>query len=1130
MRIPIFDKTGTKRYTVPVGDNSSYVWKFETEEYIQVTFTSDRVLQLKKGWYTDIDGLGRFEIVTLPTPTASTKADGYDYELRMDRPWYKFKNRTIFMRRGSVLGMESKWDLTDTIQAHAGILTDNLTKLGFTYKGDNYHVVIHDGVDTEKSVLISYDATDLLSAISQIAEAFETEWWIQEDAIHFGRCEQGDKEIQLTMHSDISRLTRSEDSSSHGTRLYAFGSSRNLNQNYRRKLKNPFTVNGWVNLYDTEVTFKAKKPAGQHFYSETMTLEVQTGAYKGQRFSFEVISGQYRDSNGIEVWNQPIFKMQLPVAIGSPGIANGDKVRFIIGDQTSTQSESSDAEIYQVKRDGGWYFSFKDLELPEKAITARSTITLADGTGEKKLAYVGMKAKDAEGKTLVNNGRELYKFTDGSQPKSTTEQTATLAHLSMMYVNKLYTEPIDGQAEVNIKGLKETTNLMLPIDTPYVDSPDIDDEDEIIEAHETNEDIYPRCLLEITDITTVNAKETNQDTGEVTYWKAYRFKAKKKQDGTPFEFDETYVIQEDDKPLSVHFQSGKLSGMEFQVKFNPESQDGEKQLFEITRNDTYSIDLPNEVACPQVGDTLYMFNMDASFIDDELISAAETELLEWAKKEIVKLCRDSGTYTATTNPVEWGRRRLGRLTYGQKVNLNAPHLVLTKDGTRSSRIIGWNLTLEDLTQGEYTIGESSAYSRNENLSNDVQELVYYNGQIKNGNGGVNIQLYDKLITQLQRKVEALENVMDTKLSKVAEDTARKLITMQGGVKVGDFVSGKFGKGARIDEAGNTEVHSLTVREFIETPEFRFNRINISIGNDWRAPGGGIIESVTPDTDSEGNELATGTLTLKLEDGEIGTIKVDDICQGIYHDGLDLGNNATEYGDDGIGNFKFPGFYTCYFRITEITAPTTKRTARYALRPKSDNYPKPMHPKAAMHFVAYGNFTDKERQTSRYSTRTYDRYLTGVNSWEFQSSNVAAQFGDLTNLSVFGLNMTGYSGYMDNLYFNGTVAKIANRKRRMTFDHSMGTLLAKGEQETETVHILDGYGDDHAGEYTFKVERDSGDAAADAVWNAKAEHLNCGKQFIITWDDLHIREGGSVSTLFEVTATDGSESVTNNFEI
>lgn len=134
MRIPIFDKTGTKRYTVPVGDNSVYVWKFETEEYIQVTFTSDRVLQLKKGWYTDIDGLGRFEIVTLPTPTASTKADGYDYELRMDRPWYKFKNRTIFMRRGSVLGMESKWDLTDTIQAHAGILTDNLTKLGFTYK------------------------------------------------------------------------------------------------------------------------------------------------------------------------------------------------------------------------------------------------------------------------------------------------------------------------------------------------------------------------------------------------------------------------------------------------------------------------------------------------------------------------------------------------------------------------------------------------------------------------------------------------------------------------------------------------------------------------------------------------------------------------------------------------------------------------------------------------------------------------------------------------------------------------------------------------------------------------------------------------------------------------------------
>ena len=141
MRIQIYNKKGETAYTVPVGDSSTYTWKLQQEEYITVAFTAGNVLQVKKGYYTDIDGLGRFEVVTLPEPTASNKVDGYDYKLRMDRPWAKFKNRMIYLQRGSVLGMESKWSLTDTIKSHCSVLTDNLKKCGFNYKGSFYHKV-----------------------------------------------------------------------------------------------------------------------------------------------------------------------------------------------------------------------------------------------------------------------------------------------------------------------------------------------------------------------------------------------------------------------------------------------------------------------------------------------------------------------------------------------------------------------------------------------------------------------------------------------------------------------------------------------------------------------------------------------------------------------------------------------------------------------------------------------------------------------------------------------------------------------------------------------------------------------------------------------------------------------------
>ncbi|MDD7189337.1 MAG: hypothetical protein PUH41_02335 [Prevotella sp.] len=1028
MTIQIFNRKGEVAYTVPVGDSSTYNWKLQSEEYISVAFSAGSVLQVKKGFYTDIEGLGRFEIVSLPEPTASTKGDGYEYELRMDRPWAKFKNRIIYLQRGGVLGMESRWSLTDTIENHCSVLSDNLTKCGFNYKGDFYHVAIHDGVDIEKSKLIEYDATSLLDALGKIAEAFECEWWIVEDTIHFGRCETDGNEITLTMHDEIASLSRSEDSNQHGTRLYAFGSSRNLNQNYRRRLKNPFTVYGWKSMYDSKAIIKTDKP--KTWYSANGVLEFKAGVYEGQRFPFTVIQGTYTEG----VWMNPTFEVELPAIADNPGIAAGDKVQFIIGDVTASQTEDSTAAVTVVSRATFSCFSFQDLKLPRKAVNSRTTLTLSDGTGEKNITFIGVVTSE-DGKTTLNDGRDFYRFTDGSSPKTAIEQKATLAHASMMYVNKLYTEPIDGQAEVKVQSYSDNV-LQLPVGTPYIDSPGIDDDDEIVEVREQNEDIYPRALLTIDSITTVDAKETDEDTGEVSYWKAYRFTAKK-QDGTPFHFDNSYLINEEDKPLSIHFESGKLSGLEFEVHFNPEDKAGENRMFEITRNNNYQLDLPNEIACPQKGDTLYMFNMDADIIDDELVTVAEQELKTWAEKEMMKICRDSGTYTATINPVEWGRKKLGMLQYGQKVKLNAQHLVHTSDGTRSSRIIAWELKLHDITQGEYTIGESSAYSSSQQLSNDVQELIYWNGQIKDPQtGNVSIRLYDKLITKLQSRADNLEKQVQTKLSKTHDDSTPHKLTMGAAEVKGDatikgdaiigkdgFAGGLTGFGTRLGKDGMIEADGLSLRRFLEVPELRYNRVEVYVGNQWRAPGAGIIESVTPDTNNDGTEAATGEIKLKLEEGEIGKVAVDDICMGIFHDHV-AGSNATEDSDDGKGGFKFSGFYTCYFRITEITEKTHNSAFKYELREFPDGSHS-RHPSVAMHFVCYGNFTNPSRQTCRYSTLTYERYLAGVDSWTFGKGNIRAQFGDLSNLSMFGLNMSGYSAYINNVYLDGHLVQLGD---------------------------------------------------------------------------------------------------------
>lgn len=315
-----------------------------------------------------------------------------------------------------------------------------------------------------------------------------------------------------------------------------------------------------------------------------------------------------------------------------------------------------------------------------------------------------------------------------------------------------------------------------------------------------------------------------------------------------------------------------------------------------------------------------------------------------------------------------------------------------------------------------------------------------------------------------------------------------LLTAEKGTQFGKvFVPGIAGGiGGKIDGEGNGELKTLRVREFLEATEYRHNRVSINVGNQWRAPGGGVIEEVIPDTDLDGNLLPSGTIVLHLEDGEIGAVDYDDICQGIFHDSATIGNNSKDNFDDGIGNFRFAGFFSSYFRITEIIdVDTANRNSRfrYTLR-NDDKWSALYHPCAMMTFVAYGNFTKKDRQNSRYSTLTYERYLQNVNDWTFTQSNIAAQFGDLSNLNVFGLDMTGYSAYLDNVYFSGTIQQIEKAPLRMEIENPGGGILASGESTVINCRVLKGFDYVADDDLTWEILRDTGDADADAVWTQK----------------------------------------------
>ena len=267
------------------------------------------------------------------------------------------------------------------------------------------------------------------------------------------------------------------------------------------------------------------------------------------------------------------------------------------------------------------------------------------------------------------------------------------------------------------------------------------------------------------------------------------------------------------------------------------------------------------------------------------------------------------------------------------------------------------------------------------------------------------------ILELMETTYNVEGLKDLFLRKDIPDSTQFLLSLFKGAIFGKdgFASGLTGFGAKIDEYGNGEMENLFIRRSLTVPLLVYNRVDVQMGDKWRAPGVGIIDTV--DTENK-------TCTLKLEDGEIGAVKAGDICMGIYH-AMNSSDNATEDYDDSRGNRRFAGFCTVYFTITEVMGERNEQF-KYQVRPVSERWTTSFDPFEQMTFVAYGSFTDEDRQTSVYETRTYTRMLWKQNTWEIASANIALQYGDLSNLNVHGMQMTGYSMYLNSVYFTGTI--------------------------------------------------------------------------------------------------------------
>lgn len=260
--------------------------------------------------------------------------------------------------------------------------------------------------------------------------------------------------------------------------------------------------------------------------------------------------------------------------------------------------------------------------------------------------------------------------------------------------------------------------LRLPGGQEYIDArPDMAWND-VVEKFVVFEDIYPKNTDTVTSV-----EKVKRQTDSGTEYEARVIYAK----DTPFL--PTDLIP--GETLQAVITSGALSGRTFDIQlsaafddpdaWNPETNPFDRKfeiVADVETTGEQEIIIPNDNLDIEPGDTFVLTGVK---LPGARIGEAEQELLEagttWAQKN----SKDTSIYDCPTNPV-YCQQNDKSYELGQKVRLvNEPQF---GSSGRSSRIQGYEKSLDNEYQATYTVGDNTAYSRLGEIEKDIQEAAY----------------------------------------------------------------------------------------------------------------------------------------------------------------------------------------------------------------------------------------------------------------------------------------------------------------------------------------------------------------------------------------------------------------------
>lgn len=288
----IYDPSGTKPlYDMPeIYEGCVEKFTLMQEDYIELHFNSVDPIYFPIGSYTTWNDK-KYYIIEAQQPSYDESTGGYNYELKFEayyRAWqmkiYKYSpdvDKENDKENDKDNGTrEAEFSLTAKLEDQIKTFVRCLNKEGFRYNDNEFfdYKIVTDSENAaykdyfNEVKTMTYSSENFIEALNQIADEWDAEWWVEGKVIHFGKCQNAGETIEFKLGENVVSMSGSKSETDYATRVYAFGSDKNLPKNYG-KGDAVFTMNDNPQFKDIYGYLKTDKPLYSYFFNKSDRLD-----------------------------------------------------------------------------------------------------------------------------------------------------------------------------------------------------------------------------------------------------------------------------------------------------------------------------------------------------------------------------------------------------------------------------------------------------------------------------------------------------------------------------------------------------------------------------------------------------------------------------------------------------------------------------------------------------------------------------------------------------------------------------------------------------------------------------------------------------------------------------------------